>query len=58
MNIENIVVKKLAYQDLETLMSWASNEGWNPGKNDAKVFCISFAFFAFKELQTIIKYII
>ncbi len=38
MNIENIVVKKLAYQDLETLMSWASNEGWNPGKDDAKVF--------------------
>ena len=38
MNIENIVVKKLAYQDLETLMSWASQEGWNPGKNDAKVF--------------------
>ena len=38
MNIENIVVKKLSYQDLETLMSWASQEGWNPGKNDAKVF--------------------
>lgn len=38
MNLENIEVKKLAYQDLETLMSWASQEGWNPGKDDAKVF--------------------
>jgi GNAT superfamily N-acetyltransferase len=38
MNLENIQIKKLEKQGLDTLMGWASNEGWNPGKNDAKVF--------------------
>jgi GNAT superfamily N-acetyltransferase len=38
MNIENIVVQKLKQIDLETLIRWAANEGWNPGKHDAKVF--------------------
>jgi len=38
MNLENIEIKKLEKQGLDTLMGWASNEGWNPGKNDAKVF--------------------
>jgi len=38
MNLENIEIKKLEQQDLDTLIGWASNEGWNPGKNDAKVF--------------------
>jgi hypothetical protein len=37
MNLENIVVKKLKQIDLEILISWAANEGWNPGKHDAKV---------------------
>jgi GNAT superfamily N-acetyltransferase len=38
MNLENIVLKKLNKSDLTTLISWASIEGWNPGKNDAEVF--------------------
>lgn len=38
MNLENIVIKKLKQIDLVTLISWASNEGWNPGKHDASVF--------------------
>lgn len=38
MNLDNIEIKKLEQQDLDSLMGWASNEGWNPGKNDAKVF--------------------
>ncbi len=38
MNIENIDLKKLDKSGLKTLISWASNEGWNPGKNDADVF--------------------
>ena len=37
-DIENIVIQKLKLTDLETLISWAAKEGWNPGKNDAKVF--------------------
>lgn len=38
MNLENIGLKKLNKSDLTTLISWASIEGWNPGKNDTEVF--------------------
>ncbi len=38
MNLENISLKKLNKSDLLTLIDWAANEGWNPGKNDADVF--------------------
>lgn len=38
MNLENIDLKKLNKSGLRTLIDWASNEGWNPGKNDAEVF--------------------
>jgi ribosomal protein S18 acetylase RimI-like enzyme len=38
MNLENIALKKLNKNDLTTLIQWASNEGWNPGKNDLEVF--------------------
>ena len=38
MNLENIDLKKLNKSDLATLIKWASNEGWNPGVNDAEVF--------------------
>ena len=38
MNLENVDLKKLNKSDLATLIKWASNEGWNPGVNDAEVF--------------------
>ena len=37
-NLEEITVQKITKTDLGTLMSWASNEGWNPGKYDIDVF--------------------
>jgi len=37
-DLEKIALKKLTQIDLETLLSWASDEGWNPGKCDASVF--------------------
>jgi len=37
-NLESIELKKLNKNDLTTLIQWASNEGWNPGKNDVDVF--------------------
>lgn len=37
-NIDNIEIQKLSRLDFDTIMVWASNEGWNPGKNDAEVF--------------------
>jgi GNAT superfamily N-acetyltransferase len=36
--LDNIVIQKINKSDLGTLMSWASNEGWNPGKHDLDVF--------------------
>lgn len=38
MNIENLELKRLNKDGLITLLQWASNEGWNPGKYDADVF--------------------
>jgi GNAT superfamily N-acetyltransferase len=38
MNLESIELKKLNKNDLNTLIQWASNEGWNPGKHDLEVF--------------------
>lgn len=37
-NIEEVSIKRITKNDLVTLISWASNEGWNPGKNDLEVF--------------------
>jgi len=37
-DLENISIQKINKSDLEILMSWASNEGWNPGKHDLDVF--------------------
>ena len=38
MNEDKISLKKLNKNGLQTLIDWASNEGWNPGKNDIDVF--------------------
>jgi len=37
-DLENITIQKINKYDVEILMSWASNEGWNPGKHDLDVF--------------------
>ncbi len=38
MNLENISIEKINKDDLHTLINWALDEGWNPGKNDVDVF--------------------
>jgi hypothetical protein len=38
MNLESLEFKKLNKLNLNTLLDWASKEGWNPGKNDADIF--------------------
>ena len=38
MNIELLEFKKLNKLNLNTLLNWATKEGWNPGKNDADIF--------------------
>jgi hypothetical protein len=38
MNPEGISIQKITKQDLITLIGWASQEGWNPGKHDVDVF--------------------
>ncbi len=38
MNFDQIELQKLNLSDLKTLVGWASNEGWNPGNDDAEVF--------------------
>lgn len=35
---KNLELKKLNFQGLKTLMTWAKAEGWNPGKNDVNAF--------------------
>jgi len=37
-NLDEISIEKITKNDLITLMDWASQEGWNPGKHDAAVF--------------------
>lgn len=36
--LEEITIQKITKHELGILMSWASNEGWNPGKYDLDVF--------------------
>ncbi len=38
MEIDNLQLTKLNYKELETLMLWAKEEGWDPGLNDAALF--------------------
>jgi ribosomal protein S18 acetylase RimI-like enzyme len=38
MNTDEITIQKISKQDLKTLIGWASQEGWNPGKFDIDVF--------------------
>jgi len=37
-DLEKITIQKINKSDVEILMSWASKEGWNPGKHDLDVF--------------------
>lgn len=38
LNLDALEVKKLQLEGLKTLMTWAQQEGWNPGVYDAEVF--------------------
>ena len=38
MEIDNLQLTKLNFKELETLISWAKEEGWDPGLNDAAIF--------------------
>ena len=38
LQIDNLEFKKLDINGLQTLVSWAKQEGWNPGKHDADTF--------------------
>ena len=37
-NVENLELKKLDKDGVDTLVDWAKKEGWNPGDNDSEVF--------------------
>ena len=38
MNIDKLQLTKLNFSELETLISWAKEEGWDPGLSDATLF--------------------
>ncbi len=38
LNLDTLELKQLNKSELKTLISWAKQEGWNPGENDAEVF--------------------
>ncbi|WP_420572147.1 GNAT family N-acetyltransferase [Kordia sp.] len=38
MNINELQFEKLDLSDVKTLVTWAQEEGWNPGPNDAEVY--------------------
>jgi GNAT superfamily N-acetyltransferase len=35
---QELVIRGMTRDELDTLVEWAANEGWNPGKNDAQIF--------------------
>ena len=35
---DNYTVERMSKQDIQTAISWAAKEGWNPGLNDAECF--------------------
>ncbi len=38
MKIDDLKLTQLNYKELEILISWAKEEGWDPGLNDAEIF--------------------
>jgi GNAT superfamily N-acetyltransferase len=38
LDFESLQFSKLVFEELKTLVQWASEEGWNPGPHDAEVF--------------------
>lgn len=33
-----LVIRQMTRTELDTLVEWAANEGWNPGRHDAQIF--------------------
>jgi len=36
--VPELVIREMTRAELDTLVEWAANEGWNPGNNDAQIF--------------------
>jgi GNAT superfamily N-acetyltransferase len=36
--VAELVIRAMTRPELDTLVEWAANEGWNPGRNDAQIF--------------------
>ncbi|MGA7982704.1 MAG: GNAT family N-acetyltransferase [Chromatiaceae bacterium] len=36
--VPELVIRQMTRTELDTLVEWAANEGWNPGLNDAQIF--------------------
>ncbi|MGB5831101.1 MAG: GNAT family N-acetyltransferase [Thiohalocapsa sp.] len=36
--LTDLMIRPMARAELDTLVDWAANEGWNPGLNDAEIF--------------------
>ena len=39
MNHSNLKIRNMRREELDILVDWAANEGWNPGLSDADIFC-------------------
>ncbi len=35
---DDMVIRRMTRDELDTLVEWAAREGWNPGLDDADVF--------------------
>jgi hypothetical protein len=36
--VPELAIREMRREELDTLVEWAADEGWNPGRNDAQIF--------------------
>ena len=36
--VPDLAIREMRRAELDTLVEWAADEGWNPGSNDAQIF--------------------
>ena len=36
--VDNPILRQMRHEEVDTLVEWAANEGWNPGLHDAEIF--------------------
>lgn len=41
MNYSNLKIRNMRRKELDILVDWAANEGWNPGLSDAEIFWVT-----------------